>query len=106
MSRNQKGYTGLREIGGGVPILGTGLGNPTQAQMHQAITQQIALLSREIYVRVAADWIREHGDDQAAFQFMAKQAHEAAKGYFLGLGIIEEQKPTEPADPASNETTP
>ena len=103
MSRDRSGDNGLRPIGGGaVPMLGQG-GMSQEQQVQRAIAMEMQAITREIYVRAAADLLRsdEMADEVTAveFQRLANGCQIAAQSYFVGLGLIQLQteEPTEPA---------
>lgn len=62
------------------------------------LAQQLAQLSSSIYARAAGDRLRHPGPHipAADWQQLAKRSHEAAKAYFVALGIAEFQEDQTP----------
>ncbi len=102
MNRDPRPYNGLLAPGNSRrnPADQTsqfGLGNRDE-QVKQAIALEMQTLTRRLFEEAAVKLI---GTDAGSAEFaaVAKQSHQAAKAYFVGLGVIEldesEEKPGE-----------
>jgi hypothetical protein len=94
---NPKGYNGLRSSGLQVPI-GSQLSQ--DERMRQAIALEMQALRREIYVLAASHLIQTADHDDGGnmvypisdeYQDLAEASQLAARSYFVGLGVIQEQ---------------
>lgn len=80
-----------------VPIIGQQQASQAQAQAHMqaAISQAIQQLSMGIYAQLATARISIRDDHQAVepdrFRQLAKDSLVAARAYFEGIGIIEQE---------------
>jgi hypothetical protein len=94
---NPKNYNGLRGSGLQVPI-GSQMDQDERAKL--AIMQQMQGMSRDLYLRAAAQWIAEgpDGTSHGDFRWMAERCQSAARDYFIGIGVIQEQPQTPDAD--------
>jgi hypothetical protein len=74
---------------GNVPLIRP---TPTQDQLQNQIKQNIGQLSMGIYAHAAAAQIRESPDDLESLRKLAKDSQLAARCYFEGLNIIQENQ--------------
>lgn len=87
MTRDPRPYNGLH-LPNGAQAVSQG------EQLKRAITMEMQALTREIYVRAAAEAMRGGGPDAGwpedeQFMDLARTAKAAARAYFVGLGIIQ-----------------
>lgn len=97
---DRKQFNGLRGSGLQVPI---GSQADQSERMRLALVQEMQAISRELFVRAAGDSISEgmgmlEGPKVVEhFSKMAETCQIAARSYFVGIGVIQLEQPTEPA---------
>lgn len=101
MSRDQRGYNGLRPIGSGipqgVPLIGQGQNRPISIE--QAIEHEINSLARSLFLQVAPALLQADGAD---YVDLGARCKDAAAGFMLGVGIITlKEDQSEPDSPAA-----
>lgn len=104
MSRRQpKNFNGLVPIGGTghVPMIGQGqsLAKPTPEQVRAAIVAKMQEMLEEMYVRACSRLVSgSPALTSEDYQRIARECHQAAEGFFVGLGVIELDPPQEATD--------
>lgn len=120
MANNPRGYNALKD-GGGLQLPFGGQTHslarkPSQQELQAFISQQLRMLSQEIYCRAASRWIAAdfeqvsvraaHLDEQQAkyFRNLAEKCQVAAKAYLEAHGVqFEDDKPADLPEQTTNE---